>query len=99
MEQILTSTTENWCVYIIICNDNSLYTGITNNLSRRFKQHSQGCGAKYFRSRQPVKVVFVEYGHDRCSAAKREYAIKQLKPKEKAVLIAASKCVVEINST
>jgi putative endonuclease len=77
----------NWIVYIILCSDNTLYTGITNDLPRRFGQHCDAKGAKYFRGRQPVKVVYVEDGHSRSSAGKREFAIKQLKHIEKLLLI------------
>jgi putative endonuclease len=83
----LASTSTNWTVYIILCSDNSLYTGITNNLSRRFSQHCGTQGAKYFRGRQPVKVAYAEDGHNRSSASKREFAIKQLKHTEKVLLI------------
>jgi putative endonuclease len=77
----------NWIVYIILCSDNALYTGITNNLPRRFSQHCNLKGAKYFRGRQPVKVVYAEDGHSRSSASKREFAIKQLNRAEKLILI------------
>jgi putative endonuclease len=87
MINTLASTSANWMVYIILCSDNSLYTGITNNLSRRFSQHCSTRGAKYFRGRQPVKVVYAEDGHDRSSASKREFAIKRLKHTEKLLLI------------
>jgi putative endonuclease len=87
MRQALESTATNWTVYIILCSDNSLYTGITNDLSRRFSQHCEAQGAKYFRGRQPVKVVYAEDGHNRSSASKREFAIKQLKHTEKVLLI------------
>lgn len=78
----------NWIVYMIQCSDNSLYTGITNNLPRRFQQHCGNQGAKYFRGRQPEKVVYVEEGHTRRSATKREFAIKRLKLADKRTLIA-----------
>lgn len=66
----------NWQVYIILFSDNSLYTGITTDSERRFRQHTKGDGAKYFRGRQPLEVVFLETGHNnRSSAAKREYQI------------------------
>ncbi|MEQ1740179.1 MAG: GIY-YIG nuclease family protein [Methyloglobulus sp.] len=87
MKNALASTSANWSVYIILCSDNSLYTGITNNLPRRFNQHCSARGAKYFRGRQPVKVVYAEDGHDRSSASKREFAIKRLKHTEKLLLI------------
>ncbi|WP_411727091.1 GIY-YIG nuclease family protein [Methyloglobulus sp.] len=89
MKQALRSTSVNWTVYIILCSDNSLYTGITNNLSRRLRQHCDSQGAKYFRGRQPVKVVYAEDGHSRSSASKREFAIKHLKHAEKLLLISS----------
>jgi len=76
----------NWQVYIILCSDNSLYTGITTDIERRFRQHTKGDGAKYFRGRQPLEVVFLETGHNRSSAAKREYQIKSMSRTEKALL-------------
>ena len=83
MDRLHTITTEsgsymNWQVYIILCSDNSLYTGITTDIDRRFRQHVDGAGAKYFRGRHPVKVVHIESGHTRSSASKRELAIKGL---------------------
>lgn len=77
----------NWLVYIIHCSDNTLYTGITNNLERRIKQHTTQRGAKYFRGRQPESVVYIENGHDRSSASRREAAIKKLSRNEKQQLI------------
>ncbi len=77
----------NWFVYIIHCSDDTLYTGITNNLERRMQQHATQRGAKYFRGRQPQKVVYLENGHDRSSASKREAAIKKLNREEKQRLI------------
>lgn len=77
----------NWNVYIIFCTDNSLYTGITNNVVRRFNQHKDKQGAKYFRGRQPKTLVYLETGHDRSSASKRESAIKKLSRSEKLQLI------------
>jgi len=68
----------DWQVYIILCSDGSLYTGISNDVARRFSQHADRQGAKYFRGRQPKQLVYVEIGHDRSSASKREYAIKKL---------------------
>jgi putative endonuclease len=87
MRPALTSNTTNWTVYIILCSDNSLYTGITNNLPRRFSQHGSAKGAKYFRGRQPIKVVYAEDGYNRSTGSKREFAIKQLKHAEKMLLI------------
>ncbi|WP_198246731.1 GIY-YIG nuclease family protein [methane-oxidizing endosymbiont of Gigantopelta aegis] len=67
-----------WSVYMILCSDGTLYTGISNNVARRFKQHQNGQGAKYFRGRKPEKIVYQESGLDRAAALKRESAIKKL---------------------
>jgi putative endonuclease len=80
----------NWHVYIILCTDNSLYTGITNNIERRMLQHTTSRGAKYFRARKPLQLVYLENGHSRSSASRREAAIKQLKRPEKEELIASA---------
>ena len=77
----------NWSVYIILCSDNSLYTGITVDVPRRFEQHATGKGAKYFRGRQPEQLVYVEPGHNRSSATKREIHLKKLSREEKSQLI------------
>jgi putative endonuclease len=79
-----------WFVYMIRCSDGSLYTGITNDVQRRFQQHTDGLGAKYFRGRQPEALVYVETGHDRSSASKRESAIKKLPRTEKLRLLASA---------
>jgi len=78
----------NWQVYIILCSDDSLYTGITTDVERRFAQHLAGTGAKYFRGRSPRRLVFLEGGHTRSSASRREAQIKQLRPADKRLLIA-----------
>jgi putative endonuclease len=76
-----------WQVYIILCSDNSLYTGITTDMERRFRQHAAGQGAKYFRGRQPVQVVYLEHNHSRSSASSREIRIKAMDRAEKLDLI------------
>lgn len=77
----------NWQVYIIRCSDQSLYTGITNNVERRWRQHAARRGAKYFRGREPLEIVYLEPGHDRGSATRREADIKKLQRVEKERLI------------
>jgi len=77
----------SWLVYIIICSDNTLYTGITTDLQRRFDQHAAGRGAKYFRGRKPLQIVYQESGHTRSSASIREAEIKTLSRIEKNLLI------------
>ncbi len=76
----------NWQVYMILCSDGSLYTGITKDIDRRFRQHGEGRGARYFRCRAPVEVVYLESGHTRSSAGKREAAIKAMSRTDKALL-------------
>ena len=80
----------NWQVYIILCADGSLYTGITTDVERRFNEHAAGKGARYFRGHTPSKVVYLECGHDRSSASRREVAIKKLRPDAKRRLIASA---------
>jgi putative endonuclease len=80
----------NWQVYIILCSDNSLYTGISNDVERRFQQHATQRGARYFRGRQPQQLVYLESGHDRSSASRREAAIKKLRRSEKEILITSA---------
>ncbi|MDA3903406.1 MAG: GIY-YIG nuclease family protein [Desulfuromusa sp.] len=77
----------NWQVYIILCSDDSLYTGITTDIKRRFAQHAAGTGAKYFRGRLPRRLVYLEDNHDRSSASRREVEIKKLRPVDKRWLI------------
>lgn len=74
---------------MILCSDATLYTGITTDVRRRFAQHVQGRGARYFRGRAPCRVVFLENGHSHSSAARREVALKKLSRSEKERLIAA----------
>jgi len=80
----------NWQVYMILCADGSLYTGITTDVGRRFAEHAGGRGAKYFRGRAPRQLVYLESGHDRSSASRREAAIKRLPAAGKRALIAAA---------
>jgi putative endonuclease len=79
----------NWLVYIILCSDDSLYTGITTDLQRRFDQHVAGQGAKYLRGRRPIEVMYREGGHTRSSASRREREIKGLDRSGKLALIAS----------
>lgn len=72
---------------MILCSDNSLYTGISNDVERRMLQHASQRGAKYFRGRQPELLVYLESGHDRSSASQREAVIKKLRRIDKQRLI------------
>ena len=88
----------NWQVYIILCSDESLYTGITTDLERRLAQHTGGHGAKYFRGRQPVKVLYLEIRHTRSSATRREAQIKKMTHDEKHVLIVSETNLIPRNA-
>lgn len=77
--------------YIVECKDGSLYTGWTNHLEKRIQAHNEGNGAKYTKSRRPVKLVYFEEYETKEEAMKREYAIKQLTKKRKNQLIARQK--------
>jgi len=65
-----------WNVYILKCNDGSLYTGSTTDIVRRLKEHNSGKGASYTRSRLPVKLAYKEECASRSEAQKREAEIK-----------------------
>jgi putative endonuclease len=85
----------SWSVYIILCSDNTFYTGITIDVFRRFEQHAAGQGAKYFRSRQPKQLVYLEPGHNRSSATKREIDLKNLSREEKSQMISSARAIVK----
>ena len=76
-----------WFVYMLRCKDNSIYTGITNDLKKRIEAHLSGNGSKYLRGKSPLKLVYKEDFIDRSDASKREIEIKKLKKKEKELLI------------
>ena len=78
---------KSWWVYIVICSDNSFYTGITNNIRKRIETHNSGRGAKYTQNSLPVKLIYSECFKNRVDAGKREYQIKQLSRIEKENLI------------
>jgi putative endonuclease len=76
-----------WYVYILKCNDGTLYTGITNDLGKRVSSHNKGTGAKYTKTRLPVEVVYHEEASNRSEASKREHQIKKLSRLAKENLI------------
>ncbi len=84
------SSDNTWFVYILRCDDGSLYTGITNDLSRRCEQHNAGTASRYTRSRLPVVLVYQEAQGSQSVALKRELEIKALSRLEKEALIRAS---------
>lgn len=81
-------TDDLWYVYIVRCNDNSLYTGIAKDLERRLSEHnSEAGGARYTRARKPVEMVYCEAGNSRSAVCKREAQIKKMSLKQKNILI------------
>ncbi len=78
-----------WTVYVVRCNDASLYTGVAKDLARRIEQHNAGTGAKYTRSRLPVTLVYSEVVADRGAALRREIEIKRLPAAAKRRLVSA----------
>jgi len=67
-----------WVCYLLECADGTLYTGISNDLSRRLGQHARGVASKYTRTRLPVRLRYSEKHPTRSSALTREAAIKRL---------------------
>ena len=76
-------------IYIIECEDGTLYTGWTNNLEKRFAAHCAGKGAKYTRSHKPKAIVYEESLDTPQAAMAREYQIKRMSRKKKLDLIAS----------
>ena len=74
-------------VYLIKCKDGTLYTGITTDVKRRFKEHSLGRGGAYTRARKVVKILYSEKQKNRSSALKRESEIRKLTHKQKLNLV------------
>lgn len=82
-------TAKIWFVYIIRTSDGQLYTGITTDIQRRWKEHSSGKGgARYFRARKPEHLCLVEEHVDRSTASKREAEIKKFSKSTKEALVA-----------
>jgi putative endonuclease len=76
-----------WCVYILECGNGFLYTGITGDLDRRFKQHKSGNGGKYTRTFGATQILYFEKSRSRSHALKREFEIKSWPRKKKLVLV------------
>ena len=74
-------------VYVILCKDNSFYTGYTKDLDLRMRLHMNGKAARYTRMHRPKKIVYIEEFGSRAEAMKREKWIKRLKHSQKLELI------------
>lgn len=82
----------NWWVYMVRCQSGRLYTGITTDTARRFREHcgEGGRGARFFRSDPAEAMVYTEPADNRSQASRREAAIKKLLRPQKLALIAAA---------
>ncbi|WP_286233639.1 GIY-YIG nuclease family protein [Thalassotalea sediminis] len=85
-----------WYVYLVRCADNSLYAGVTTDISRRINEHNHtNKGAKYTRVRRPVSLAYVEHAANRQAACQREYSLRKLPKKKKELLV----CQYQNNNT
>lgn len=84
-----TYTTDIWFLYILCCNDGSLYTGITKDITRRVKMHQDGKASRYTRTRLPVQLMYQESCTNRTEALIRECNVKSFPRKKKKELIAS----------
>ena len=77
-----------WYTYMVRCNDNSLYTGVTTDLQRRVYEHNGvKKGAKYTKNKQPVVLVYYQMKTSRSTACQYEYKLKQLSKLQKEVIV------------
>jgi putative endonuclease len=83
-------TNSNWIVYILRCRDNTLYTGITNNIEKRLSAHNKGTASKYTRARLPVALMAESRCMSQAEALRLEIKIKQLPRNRKLAALAAS---------
>ncbi|PCI25652.1 hypothetical protein COB57_00320 [Candidatus Peregrinibacteria bacterium] len=80
----------NYFTYLARCSDNSLYTGYCVDINAREDKHNSGEGAKYTRSRRPVKIVYFEGYDTKTEAMRREFEIKKWSKKQKEAFIYSS---------
>ena len=85
----------DWHLYLVRCQDGSLYTGVTTNVARRFAQHQEnrGAGAKYLRGRRPLMLVFQRELGSRSLALGVESKVKRLSKARKEELIRTKRCI------
>ena len=74
-------------VYLIECENGSLYTGITTDVARRFREHASGVGGRYTRSHRALRVAYTEKHPNRSAASKREAQIKSWRRAKKLGLL------------
>ncbi|WP_028226129.1 GIY-YIG nuclease family protein [Paraburkholderia ferrariae] len=85
-----------WFLYLLECDDGSVYTGIAVDVAARFEQHASGMGARYTRSRKPVQVLASFELAGRAEASRAEYWVKRLKPQEKRALAAGARTLESV---
>lgn len=78
---------KKWFVYLLLCRDQTLYCGITDDVQRRLEMHRSGKGAKYTRGRNPLELVYRECCGSHSDALKREAALKKLSREAKEALV------------
>jgi putative endonuclease len=79
-----------YTLYVLECSDGSLYTGISNNLGKRLRDHESGKGSKFVRSRLPFRVVYTEELPSRSAALKRENTVQSMDRRQKLELISGA---------
>lgn len=84
---MMTRRSSSYFVYILECENGNLYTGITNDVARRFEEHKLGKGARYTRSFGAVRIVYTEECAEKKDALRREVVIKRLSRSKKIALI------------
>jgi putative endonuclease len=85
-----------WFCYILECEDGTLYTGLTNDPARRWRDHLAGRAARYTRQHPPQRLAYLERHTDRGTAMRREIALKRMGRPAKLALIAATPPLQEI---
>jgi putative endonuclease len=85
-----------WFLYLIECSDGSVYTGIATDVQARFDKHCNGKGARYTRSRKPVRVLASFELSDRSSALRAEYWVKRLAPARKRELASGARTLESV---
>lgn len=81
---------DGYFVYILLCADGTFYTGTSNDVKKRVQTHNRGQGAKYTKTRRPVKLLYTEKLADKSAALKREIAIKKLSRSQKESLLSSN---------
>jgi len=85
-----------WFLYLLECADGSVYTGIATDVEARFEKHASGAGARYTRSRKPVRVLASFELANRSSASRAEYWVKRLTADQKRALAAGARTLESV---